>query len=99
MKHSSHFGSPILFALANIAAAATMFQSTAIAQTQAPVALEVPAKSVPVPPTVSPEMQKIIGLPLRTNWNVLPKTGEESSRWPRPAQPAPSRTFPESAGD
>jgi epsilon-lactone hydrolase len=77
VKHSSHFGSPIVFALANIAAAATMFQSTAIAQTQAPVALEVPAKSVPVPSTVSPEMQKIIGLPLRTNWNVLPKTGEE----------------------
>ena len=52
-----------MFALANIAAAATMFQSTAIAQTQAPVALDVPAKSVPVPSTVSPEMQKIVGLP------------------------------------
>src|SRR3954453_11169398 len=42
----------------------------------APV-LEVPAHSVPVPSTVSPQMAKIIGLPLRTNWNVLPKNGEE----------------------
>jgi acetyl esterase/lipase len=39
--------------------------------------LEVPAKSVPIPTTVSPQLQKIIGMPLRTNWNVLPKTGEE----------------------
>lgn len=40
-------------------------------------ALQVPAKSVPVPKTVSPQMQKIIGMPLRANWDVLPKTGEE----------------------
>src|SRR5436305_6189798 len=39
--------------------------------------LEVPARSVPVPTTVSPQLAKIIGAPLRTNWNVLPKTGEE----------------------
>lgn len=39
--------------------------------------LEVPARSVPVPGTVSPQLAKIIGAPLRTNWNVLPKTGEE----------------------
>jgi acetyl esterase/lipase len=47
------------------------------AQTATPPMLEVPARSVPVPSTVSPQMAKIIGLPLRTNWNVLPKTGEE----------------------
>jgi epsilon-lactone hydrolase len=39
--------------------------------------LEVPARSVPVPSDVSPQMAKIIGAPLRTNWNVLPKTGDE----------------------
>jgi monoterpene epsilon-lactone hydrolase len=39
--------------------------------------LEVPARSVPVPGTVSPQLAKIIGAPLRNNWNVLPKTGEE----------------------
>jgi epsilon-lactone hydrolase len=39
--------------------------------------LQVPAKSVPVPDTVSPQMAKIIGMPLRKGWDVLPKTGEE----------------------
>ena len=47
------------------------------AQTETPNVLQVPAKSVPVPTTVSPQLQKIIGMPLRTNWDVLPKTGEE----------------------
>jgi epsilon-lactone hydrolase len=48
------------------------------AQTAAASAmLEVPARSVPVPSDVSPQMAKIIGAPLRTNWNMLPKTGEE----------------------
>jgi epsilon-lactone hydrolase len=40
-------------------------------------ALQVPAKSIPVPDTVSPQMAKIIGMPLRSGWNILPKTGEE----------------------
>ena len=47
------------------------------AQTANSPTREVPAHSVPVPSTVSPQMAKIIGLPLRANWNVLPKTGEE----------------------
>jgi acetyl esterase/lipase len=51
---------------------AAMVLTTAHAQT-----LDVPAHSVPVPTTVSPQMAKIIGAPLRTNWNLLPKTGEE----------------------
>ncbi|WP_398482401.1 alpha/beta hydrolase [Tardiphaga sp.] len=52
-------------------------QMPAHAQGASENALQVPAKSVPVPTTVSPQLQKIIGMPLRTNWNVLPKTGEE----------------------
>jgi acetyl esterase/lipase len=51
--------------------------SAGSAQTANPPMLEVPARAVPVPSTVSPQMAKIIGLPLRTGWNVLPKTGEE----------------------
>ena len=39
--------------------------------------LQVPAKSVPVPGTVSPQLAKIIGMPLRNGWDTLPKTGEE----------------------
>jgi acetyl esterase/lipase len=51
---------------------AAMVSATAQAQT-----LDVPARSVSVPTTVSPQLAKIIGAPLRTNWNVLPKSGEE----------------------
>ncbi len=51
---------------------------TAAARAQAPLApREVPAKSIPVPSTVSPQMQAIIAQPLRAGWDVLPKTGEE----------------------
>ncbi|MEA2821787.1 MAG: hypothetical protein QOJ86_3791 [Bradyrhizobium sp.] len=41
---------------------AAMVLTTAHAQT-----LEVPARSVPVPGTVSPQLAKIIGAPLRSN--------------------------------
>ena len=53
--------------------------SSSSVQAQAPQAdvLQVPAKSVPVPGTVSPQLAKIIGMPLRNGWDVLPKTGEE----------------------
>jgi epsilon-lactone hydrolase len=47
------------------------------AQTAETPMLQVPAHAVPVPATVSPQLAKIIGAPLRTGWNVLPKTGEE----------------------
>jgi acetyl esterase/lipase len=40
-------------------------------------AREIPARSAPVPETVSPQMQKIIGAPLRPNWSVTPRSGEE----------------------
>ena len=36
-----------------------------------------PARKLPVPETVSPQVQKLIAAPLRPDWNVLPKTGEE----------------------
>src|ERR1700749_2256661 len=40
-------------------------------------ALQVPAKTLPVPTDVSPEMQQIIAAPRNPSWNVLWKTGEE----------------------
>jgi hypothetical protein len=49
----------------------------AIAQTPAPAPREVPAKTVPVPDTVSPQMQKLIAAPLTPTWNVIPKTADE----------------------
>jgi monoterpene epsilon-lactone hydrolase len=51
--------------------------SQARAQSTPPSALEVPARKVPVPTDVSPQLQKIIGAPLRSNWDIHPKTGEE----------------------
>jgi epsilon-lactone hydrolase len=40
-------------------------------------AREVPARSVPVPETVSPQVQKLIGAPLTPTWNVIPSTPDE----------------------
>jgi acetyl esterase/lipase len=38
----------------------------------------IPARTLPVPTAdVSPEIQKVIGLPLRKDWDLLPKSGEE----------------------
>jgi epsilon-lactone hydrolase len=54
------------------AAAVTFLGSSAISQ-----GLDVPARNLPVPGTVSPQVQKLIAAPLRNGWNVLPKTGEE----------------------
>jgi monoterpene epsilon-lactone hydrolase len=38
---------------------------------------DAPAKSIPVPLTVSPQIQTLIAAPLRPGWNVLPKTPDE----------------------
>jgi epsilon-lactone hydrolase len=61
-----------LFTGAIVVAAAAAF-----AQTATPGTREVPARSVPVPDTVSPQMQKIIAAPLTPTWNVIPNTADE----------------------
>ena len=38
---------------------------------------EMPARAIPVPDTVSPQMRKIIAAPLTPTWNVIPNTPEE----------------------
>jgi monoterpene epsilon-lactone hydrolase len=50
---------------------------TALADDSTLAPRQVPAKTVPVPTDVSPEMQKLIAAPLNPAWNVLWKTGEE----------------------
>src|SRR5207237_8432592 len=40
-------------------------------------ALQVPAKTLPVPDTVSPQVQKLIGAPLNPTYNQIPATPEE----------------------
>jgi monoterpene epsilon-lactone hydrolase len=54
-----------------------MITGQALAQTAAPTPIDVPAKTIQVPSTVSPQLQKIIAMPLRSNWDIHPKTGEE----------------------
>src|SRR5437762_2086302 len=56
------------------AAALTLCVSLAAAQT---ANREVPAKSIPVPGTVSPEVQKLIAQPLNPAYNQIPATNEE----------------------
>jgi acetyl esterase/lipase len=46
-------------------------------QAPAPGPREVPARTLPVPDTVSPEMQKLVAAPPQANWNDVPKTPEE----------------------
>ncbi len=36
-----------------------------------------PARTIPVPDSVSPQMQKLIAAPLSPTWNVIPKTAAE----------------------
>ena len=38
---------------------------------------DVPAKTIPVPTSVSTQIQALIAAPLRPGWNVLPKSPEE----------------------
>src|SRR5437764_2392909 len=48
-----------------------------VAASAASQTLQVPAKSLPVPDTVSPQMQKLIGAPLNPSHNQIPSTNEE----------------------
>src|SRR5262245_44828742 len=59
-----------------LACGAVISAPPAVAQT-APGSRELPARTVPVPDTVSPQMQKLIAAPLTPTWNVIPATAEE----------------------
>ena len=59
-----------------LAAALVLLASCAAAQTDDPTARNVPARRLPIPTTVSPEVQKMIAQPLRQNWNAPPTTPE-----------------------
>jgi hypothetical protein len=59
----------------HVLAIASMFVSgLALAQPTSPTARDIPAKVLPVPDTVSPQMQAIIGQPFGPIWNVVPKS-------------------------
>jgi monoterpene epsilon-lactone hydrolase len=52
-----------------------LFLTTLIGQT--PVPRGVPARTIPVPDTVSPQMQSLIAAPLSPTWNIVPTTAAE----------------------
>jgi acetyl esterase/lipase len=53
------------------------FATTLMAQNPTPGPRNIPARTIPVPDTVSPQMQKLIAAPLSPTWNVIPKTAAE----------------------
>ena len=66
----------------------------AVAQAPAEGPREVPARTVPVPETVSPQMQKLIAAPLAPTWNVIPNTAEEWKSQVNAAAAATIRALP-----
>ena len=74
--HSARF-SILARTLACGAAALALAAPLASAQSTAADTREVPAKTLPVPGTVSPQMQKLIAAPLTPTWNVIPATAAE----------------------
>jgi len=68
-------GSRILTLLAS-AAALCVASASALAQ-PSPTGREIPARTLPVPETVSPQVQKLIAAPMSPTWNVIPGTPEE----------------------
>ena len=65
-----------LSCLAATAAALLLSTAGVLAQTTPLAPREVPAKTIPVPTTVRPELQQIIAQPLRSGWNTPPTTAE-----------------------
>jgi len=59
-----------------------------------PTAREVPARLLPVPTTVSPQMQKIIGAPISPTWKDFPKTAEDWKAQVDAAATASARALP-----
>ena len=76
MQHNSKISTGSRVVL-RIAAFAALYSSAVAFAQSAPLApREVPAKTIPVPNTVSPELQQIIAQPLRTGWSTPPTTPE-----------------------
>ena len=77
------------FGLASTLAAVVILTAMPRGKAQTPAApLEVPARTIPVPTTVSPEMQTMVGAPLSGNWNTYPKSVEE---WKKLSAPSAGR--------
>ena len=63
--------------IVSIVAAMAAGIQAAMAQAPAPGPREMPARTIPVPDTVSPQIQRLIAAPLTPTWNVIPNTPDE----------------------
>src|SRR5258706_4559919 len=68
--------------------------TTLMAQSPAPGPRNMPARTIPVPNTVSPQIQKLIAAPLSPTWNVIPKTPAEWKAQIASAAAAAMQTLP-----
>ena len=91
MKRCSHVAVRLVLALALAGIGSGLFSPVTWMQTSTPSPRAVPARSLPVPTTVSPEMQALIGGPLSGNWNTVPKSVEE---WKPLSAPSAGRGLP-----
>jgi monoterpene epsilon-lactone hydrolase len=95
MRARLHIAGRFVLPLACLAAASMVFSvidaNTQTPQPPPPGPREVPARTLPVPDTVSPEMQRLAAGPPAGNWNTWPKTLEE---WKPLAAPSAGRGMP-----
>jgi monoterpene epsilon-lactone hydrolase len=75
-RHSTHAATLVAAAALLAACTQTDASQTAAAPATPSTNREVPARSLPIPTTVSPEVQALIAQPLRQNWNAPPTTPE-----------------------
>ena len=92
MKAAWYTVNRAVLGFAFVTAAIIVFSmSDANTQAPSPKPLEVPARTLPVPDTVSPEMQAIIGAPLSGNYNSIPASVDE---WKKVSAPSAGRGIP-----
>lgn len=92
MKEHSHAADRLVAFLLAVGVACLLTATVGRTQTPplAPAPREVPARTLPVPDTVSQEMRGIAGAPLSATWDRLPKTLEE---WKALSTPNPTANF------
>lgn len=84
----------LALAPAGVAVTIMLCAPYAVAQTTSPGPRNLPARTIPVPDTVSPQMQKLIAAPPPPTWNVIPKTAEEWKAQVNAGAAATVRTLP-----
>ena len=91
MTNCSHLFRPASLGFVLASAAIIVFSvSDAITQTTTPEPRSAPARPLPNPTTVSPEMQALIGAAPAANWNSAPTTVDE---WRKLSAPAAGRNL------